>query len=137
MAGLRRYLALREQAGAPKTPDSSVFWSSQRGRGYLISGMRLMLLDVLRRAGVKPGRGAVGPRIHDLRHTMVGHRMRDWYKSGINPQSRLPYLAAYLGHEDIRSTLVYLTITPELLQEAAERFRNNGAAALQLTEDSR
>jgi len=36
----------------------------------------------------------------------------------------------YLGQKDIRSTLVYLNITPELLQEAAERFRKNGAAAL-------
>lgn len=137
MAVLRRYLALREQAGAPKSPDSPVFWSSQRGRGYLVGGMRLMLLDVLRRAGVKPARGAVGGRIHDLRHTMVGHRMRDWYKSGINPQSKLPYLATYLGHRDIRSTLVYLNIAPELLQEAAERFRKNGAAALQAAEGSR
>ena len=96
-----------------------------------------MLTDVLRRAGVKPARGAVGARIHDLRHSMVGHRMRDWYKAGINPQSRLPYLATYLGHKDIRSTLVYLNITPELLHEASERYRKNGAAALRAAEGSR
>jgi hypothetical protein len=63
--------------------------------------------------------------------------MRDWYKSGINPQSQLPYLATYLGHRDIRSTLLYLNITPELLQEAGERFRKNGAAALRTAEGSR
>jgi integrase len=68
---------------------------------------------------------------------MVGHRMRDWYRAGINPQSKLPYLATYLGHKDIRSTLVYLTITPELLQEAGERFRKNGAHALSAVEGSR
>jgi hypothetical protein len=68
---------------------------------------------------------------------MVGHRMRDWYKSGVNPQSRLPYLATYLGHKDIRSTLVYPNITPELLHEAGERFRKKGAAALRATEGSR
>jgi hypothetical protein len=68
---------------------------------------------------------------------MVGHRIRDWYKSGVNPQSRLPYLATYLGHKDIRSTLVYLNITPELLQQASERFRKKGAAALRVTEDAR
>jgi len=61
---------------------------------------------------------------------MVGHRMRDWYKEGINPQSRLPYLATYLGHKDIRSTLVYLDIMPEPLQEASERFRKSVAEAL-------
>lgn len=65
---------------------------------------------------------------------MVGHRMREWYKLGINPQSRLPYLATYLGHRDIRSTLVYLNITPELMQEASERFRNNSAVALREAE---
>lgn len=135
MVNLRRYLSLRENAGAPTNPQSPLFWSPQRGRGYCIGGVRLVLTDVLRRAGVKPVRGAVGPRLHDLRHTMVGHRMREWYRSGINPQSQLPYLATYLGHKDIRSTLVYLDITPELLQEAAGRFRKCGASALQMTED--
>jgi site-specific recombinase XerD len=136
MAALKHYLCLREGAGAPTNPDSPLFWSPQRSRGYSVGGMRLVLTDVLRRAGVKPARGAVGPRIHDMRHSMVSHRMREWYKSGINPQSKLPYLATYLGHKDIRSTLVYLNITPELLQEAGERFRKNGAAALR-AENSR
>lgn len=137
MTALERYISVRESAGAPTKPASPLFWSPQRSRGYCLGGVRLVLTDVLRRAGVKPARGAVGARIHDLRHSMVGHRMRDWYKSGINPQSRLPYLATYLGHKDIRSTLVYLNITPELLHEAGERFRKNGAAALRATEGSR
>jgi integrase len=136
MVALTRYLNAREKAGAPTSAQSELFWSPQTGRGYSVGVMRLMLTDVLRRAGVKPPRGAVGPRVHDLRHTMVGHRMRDWYKSGINPQSKLPYLATYLGHKDIRSTLVYLNITPELLQEAGERFRKTGAAALRASEGS-
>ena len=51
-------------------------------------------------------------------------------QEGINPQSKLPHLATYLGHKDITSTLVYLNITPELLHEASERFRKNGAAIL-------
>jgi integrase len=134
MGALKHYLSLRGGAGAPTNLDSPLFWSPQRNCGYTVGGMRLVLTDVLRRAGVKPARGAVGPRIHDMRHSMVSHRMREWYKSGINPQSKLPYLATYLGHKDIRSTLVYLRIMPELLQEASERFRKNGAAALRPAE---
>jgi len=49
--------------------------------------------------------------------------MTEWYRQGVNPQSRLPYLATYLGHRDIHSTLVYLTITQELLQHASARLR--------------
>jgi site-specific recombinase XerD len=34
----------------------------------------------------------------------------------------LPHLATYMGHVEIASTQAYLTITPELLQEASTRF---------------
>jgi integrase/recombinase XerD len=89
-----------------------------------------MLTAVLRRAKLKPFPGHVGPRIHDLRHSFVVNRMLTWYKEGVNPQPHLPYLATYLGHRDINSTLVYLTITQELLQRASERFRARGAKLL-------
>jgi integrase len=88
------------------------------------------MVKVQRNAGVKAARGKIGPRIHDLRHTMVAHRMRSWYREGVDTQSRLPYLATYLGHKDINSTLVYLNSTPELLQEASKRFRRNAVKML-------
>ena len=46
----------------------------------------------------------------------------------------MPYLATYLGHRDIHSTLVYLTVTQDLLQQAGERFRAFGAHRLRVTE---
>jgi integrase/recombinase XerD len=42
-------------------------------------------------------------------------------------------LATWMGHKDIHSTLVYLTITQELLQEASQRFHTYGAQAIQAT----
>jgi hypothetical protein len=51
-----------------------------------------------------------------------------------NPQGRLHYLATYLGHRDIHATLVYITVTQDLLQQAAERFRGFGAPSLGPTE---
>jgi len=134
-AALVHYLTVRSEAGAPTGSESGLFWNQQRGQPYSYGGARILLAEVLRRAGVKPARGRSGPRIHDLRHSMVGHRMRDWYKEGANAQSKLPYLATYLGHKDIRSTLAYLNITPELLYEANKRFWRNGAAALRAAGD--
>jgi integrase/recombinase XerD len=133
IAALKNYVAAREQAGGPTNSDSGLFWNQRFGRRYSYGGLRILLVEVLRRAGLKPTIGRIGPRMHDLRHTMVGHRMRDWYREGINPESKLPHLASYVGHKDITSTLVYLNITPELLHEAGERFRKNGAAILQKT----
>jgi integrase/recombinase XerD len=136
IAAVQNYLAARQQAGAPTSSDSGLFWNQKFGRRYSYGGLRILLVEVLRRAGLKPTSGRIGPRIHDLRHTMVGHRMREWYREGINPESKLPHLATYLGHKDITSTLVYLNMTPELLHEASERFRKNGAAILQTTGES-
>jgi site-specific recombinase XerD len=59
--------------------------------------------------------------------------MLAWYREGIDPQQRLHHLATWMGHKDINSTLVYLTITQELLQEASQRFHTYGAQVLQST----
>jgi integrase/recombinase XerD len=134
MSALRHYLMTRRQAGAPDEPSSGLFWhpkTSGRYSGrysYVTAGK--LLRSVLRTAGLKPMKGRTGPRIHDLRHAFVVNRMLAWYREGINPQPRLPYLATYLGHKDINSTLIYLTITQELLQQASERFRLLGARIL-------
>jgi site-specific recombinase XerD len=37
-------------------------------------------------------------------------------------QKLLPRLSTYLGHADLSSTQIYLTITPELMREASARF---------------
>jgi hypothetical protein len=60
-----------------------------------------LLANVIRKAGLKPPTGRIGPRVHDLRHAFVVNRMLSWYREGIIPQSRLPYLATYLGHKDV------------------------------------
>ena len=96
-----------------------------------------LLADVIRRAGLKPLRGKAGPRVHDLRHSMVVNRILEWYRTGINPQDRLPFLATYLGHRDINSTLVYITVTQDLLHYANERFRAVGAPCLSLGQEVR
>jgi integrase/recombinase XerD len=128
-ASLRSYLAARKKVGAPSEPSAALFWHEQPPGRYSTVVAGQMLTRVLRRAGMKSEKGRVGPRVHDLRHAFVCHRMLAWYREGVNPQSRLPYLATYLGHKDITSTLVYLTITEELMQHASERFRRYGAFA--------
>ncbi|MEX2696668.1 hypothetical protein [Rhizobium mongolense] len=82
-------------------------------------------------------KGKAGPRVHDLRHSMVVNRILEWYRLGINPQDRLAFLATYLGHRDINSILVYITITQDLLHLANERFRAVGAPCLNLAQEVR
>jgi hypothetical protein len=66
-----------------------------------------------------------GNRVHDLRHAMACNRMLSGYRQGINPQAQLTHLSTFMGHTDIRYTLTYLNVTPELAQIASERFRQH------------
>lgn len=134
MAALKNYLEQRRKAGAPTAATAGLFWHQQPGGRYSYVTTRQLLVGVLRLSGIKPAQGRVGPRIHDLRHAMACNRMLRWYQEGINPQSHLPHLATYLGHKNINSTLVYLTITQDLLQLAGNRFREHCAHVL-LTEE--
>lgn len=134
LSALRDYLDARRKAKAPLSPDCGLFWHGQGSNHYTPQGIAWGLVDILRRAGLKPPKGKTGPRVHDLRHSMVVNRMLEWYRAGINPQDKLPFLATYLGHRDIHSTLIYITVTQDLLQQANERFRVFGAHCLDVTE---
>ena len=66
--------------------------------------------------------GRYQPRLHDLRHAAAVHRLVAWYREGADVQWLLVKLCAYLGHVDIAATQKYLTLTPELRQQASARF---------------
>src|SRR5207248_11623054 len=85
--------------------------------------------NIFRRLRVRAGvlchdGGRYQPRLHDLRHAAAVHRLVSWYRQGADVQRLLPQLATYLGHIHIAATQRYLTLTPELLHEASQRFEH-------------
>jgi integrase len=67
--------------------------------------------------------GVAPPRLHCLRHSFAVGCLLGWYRDGVDPQTRLYRLSTFLGHVDPASTAIYLTITPQLLAEASQRFK--------------
>jgi len=59
-----------------------------------------------------------------FRHSFAVHRLTSWYQEGKDVQRLLPQLSTYLGHRYLAATSVYLTMTPELLTLAAQRFEH-------------
>jgi integrase len=74
--------------------------------------------------------GVSPPRLHDLRHSCAVGVLLRWYRLGVDPQARLLALSTFLGHVDVSSTAVYLTPTPQLLEQANRRFAAFAAATL-------
>ncbi len=62
------------------------------------------------------------PRLHDLRHTFIITTLVDWYRRGVDVETRLAALSTYVGHVSPSSTYWYLTATKDLLKQAARRL---------------
>jgi integrase/recombinase XerD len=119
---LRAY-ATRRAIQHPSGPESPLFVSrtgsplTRRAAEHTFSRLRLRAA-VLRHDGVR-----YQPRLHDLRHAFSVHRLVAWYRQGADVQRLLPQLATYLGHVHLAATQRYITMTPELLEEASQRFK--------------
>ncbi|HYH37644.1 MAG TPA: site-specific integrase, partial [Azospirillum sp.] len=60
MAELRAYLDARRRAKAPQEPQSGLFWHEQGNARYTPAAVGWLLVDTLRRAGLKPPCGRTG-----------------------------------------------------------------------------
>ena len=54
---------------------------------------------------------------------MVVRRIQAWHADNVNVDAKIPALATYLGHVEVRDVYWYLSAVPELLALAAERRR--------------
>ena len=72
--------------------------------------------------GISSPPGTRPPNLHSFRHSFAVHRVERWHRSGANLGTKLPLLSAFMGHVDVAATQVYLSMTPERLRLAGERF---------------
>jgi site-specific recombinase XerD len=119
---LANYMPLRRRGRLAQR--ETAFLLANRDGTRLASSTVQEAFDALRRiAGVHGTAGGRQiPRLHDLRHSFAVHSLTVWYRQGADVQRLLPVLSSYLGHSDLEGTKVYLSMTPELLKQAALRF---------------
>lgn len=133
--GPRMTNAIEKYLDAPTpvklSPDDPVFSLSRDLRKPIRSGSisRTFRL-IVKQMNLHTPPGVSAPRLHCLRHSFAVSTLVRWYRSGINPTQKLPYLSAFMGHVNPSSTVVYLTITTELLELANKRFEAYAAPTL-------
>lgn len=128
-AELKRYR--RARARKPPMLSGDAFFVRPDARPMTVRIASDTLRRMLRRLGLKPDKGRVGPRPYDLRHTYAVHRLTRWHRAGVDVHARFPLLSAYMGHDDLLGTEAYLTATPELLSIATRRFAERFSKARQ------
>jgi integrase len=122
-AAITAFLEREETRCGPILPDAPVFSFGKQKRTPVGTNAISWTFHKLVAGGnfVVPT-GVAPPHLHCLRHSFAVSTLLRWYRSGIDPMSRLFDLSTFLGHVSPSSTAIYLTITTELLQCANERF---------------
>jgi len=119
---MTKYAEQRKRNGHSRS-DSAPFFVTKLGARIPIRLLQRAFRRLRAETGIRrEGGPRCQPRLHDLRHAAAVHRLTAWYREGKDVQRLLPLLSTYLGHVDITSTQLYLTMTPELLHEASKRF---------------
>jgi len=97
------------------------FFPSPFGGHYSEGTIYCLFREVLRQAQISHlGRGK-GPRIHDMRHVFAVNCLKKWVLDGKDLNNCLPYLSAYLGHEDMRGSQRYLRLTADLYPDITSK----------------
>ena len=119
---LEKYATQRQASGASQTGEAP-FFVNRDGTPLAARTVSKAFVHLRRAAGVsREPEARYQPRLHDLRHAFAVHRLTAWYREGADVQRLLPLLSTYLGHVSVAATQLYLSMTPELLHEAALRF---------------
>jgi integrase/recombinase XerD len=88
------------------------FFPSPYGGAYKTSTIYKLFREVLWKAGIS--HSGKGPRLHDIRHSHAVGCLKKWVLDKKDITNLLPYLSAYLGHNDLRGTQHYLRLTADL-----------------------
>jgi site-specific recombinase XerD len=115
---ISRYMLVDQEVAA----DDAPLFPSRLGDELSEDMLDRAFRRVARIAGIRKSDGKLDVRMHDLRHTFAVHRLVEWYRKGMDVQVLVLRLSTYMGHIDLRSTQVYLTMTRELLSVASNRF---------------
>ena len=125
---LAGYAGRRAGRPLPEGHNSS-FLANRDGTPLVGTSTQNKFNRLRRRVGIHDAEGRLPPGLHSLRHSFAVHRVTAWYREGGDVQRLLPMLSTYLGHARLSDTQVYLSMTPELLQEASlrlERYARGG-----------
>ena len=98
------------------------FFPSPYGGHYSEATVYDLFRGILQHARISHlGRGR-GPRIHDFRHVYAINCLKQWVLEGKDLNNCLPYLSAYLGHEDLRGSQRYLRLTADLYPDITSKI---------------
>lgn len=126
VADLRLYAVERQRLVCERRrADPDVLFLRLDASPLTVASASDAIRRLLRDLGIKPPSGRTGARPYEFRHAFAVHRLTAWANEGVDIHAKLPWLSAYLGHQNVLGTEVYLKATPQLLELASNRFEQH------------
>lgn len=94
-------------------PKRTYFFQSITGSVYTQQWFEGIFKTCWMMSGNVAGRGSCTPYM--LRHNFATQTLMRWVEEEKNLDAMIPYLSAYMGHEDFSSTYYYIHLLPERL----------------------
>lgn len=118
---LAEYLADYDHWISCLLPDRIVFFPNRDDKPYSPGCLEQNFRRFWYAAFPEKKNSGVSIRLYDFRHHFVYANMNRWMKEGKDVNAMLPYLMRYMGHSDIKNTLYYFHLVPDIYGKILER----------------
>lgn len=118
---LAEYLAGYDNRIGGMFPDRKSFFPNKGDCPY---GSAMLVKNFLRfwyAAFPEKRSSGVSIRAYDFRHHFVYANMNRWLREGKDADAMLPYLMRYMGHSDVKNTLYYFHLVPDIYGMVIDR----------------
>lgn len=122
---LTEYLAGYDSRISRLFPDRTFFFPNRKGRPYGACWLERNFLRFWYTAFPEKKDSGISIRAYDLRHHFVYANMNRWLREGKDVNAMLPYLMRYMGHSDVKNTLYYLHLVPDIYGGLLDRSRHS------------
>lgn len=108
------YLADYDKQMNRLLPDRMTFFPNREDRPYSASCLEQNFLRSWYAAFPDKKDSGMSIRAYDFRHHFVYFNMNRWLRKGADVNAMLPYLMRYMGHSDVKNTLYYFHLVPDI-----------------------
>lgn len=122
---LAEYLAAYDRRISRLFPDRVTFFPNKEDHPYSASWLEQNFLRFWYAAFPEKRGSGISIRAYDFRHHFVYANMNRWLKEGKDVNAMLPYLMRYMGHSDVRNTLYYFHLVPDIYGGILDRSRHS------------
>lgn len=120
---LTEYLDGYERHISRLFPSRRMFFPNRADRPYGAAMLERNFLRFWYSAFPEKKDSGVSIRAYDFRHHFVYANMNRWLRDGKDVNAMLPYLMRYMGHTDVKNTLYYFHLVPDIYGEIAARSK--------------